>query len=184
MASYATLAELRAAPYSVTLTEADDPTATAMLEVASRVVDNYTHRTFDSGISTKNFYDFHGRVLNLSVPFSAITSLKVEGTAVTEYEVESWGILFDWNQSGDVAVTATFGFSAAPSPVKRATLLIAAAMIRNTVEDSGEQDVQTQSAEGYSVSYQQRGTEEASSATTGVTEADRLLDPYKLSYVG
>jgi hypothetical protein len=78
-----------------------------------------------------------------------------------------------------VAVTATFGYTSVPLPVRHATVLIAAFLVFGQGETLLDPRVSTVAVEGYTLRYPTRGGPDTELiATTGVIEADRLLAPY------
>lgn len=146
--SYATLAEARA--YGISTTQADDTTLTTYLDLASRIVEDYTGTTFTTATArTVTVQDVRTPLVPLPGPFTTVTSVTAYGAllAASQYTVEPWGLRLytpGWRDSdgfpyrsqtalrsgrgpygASVAVTATFGYAAVPIEVRQATLAVA-----------------------------------------------------------
>lgn len=211
MTVYATLAEARA--FGVTTAQADDATLTTYLELASRVVDFYTGTTFDpQGSRTVTVSDVRTPLVRLPVPFSSVTAVTVNGQPIAPsgYIVEPWGLRLYINgyldvdgfprrtassvrdhrapYGSQVAVTATFGWTAIPSPVKQATALIAREQLgRSSQRPTGTTDVEGNPSvlpveatiPGITLDDTGGGRFLPRVDTTEVITADRLLQPYR-----
>lgn len=149
----------------------------AWLEAASREVDNYTHTRFGVTVATTETFYNPGSFIVLPYPFSGITTVTVDGVvqASTVYTVERFGIRFGWRPSSPVAITAIFGHTAIPSPVRDATVLL----VQANLEDGTYRPAIGTDAEGNVSGLPIVGTVPFTSRTKrGVARGK--LDPYRV----
>lgn len=202
--SYASLSEARA--YGVGTDQADDATLQTYLDLASKVVDDYTGRSFGiAAISTVTVRDQRNARVALPTPFTAVTAVAVNGgnpLAVAAYQVEPWGLRLVWgyrdadgwpvtsvrtgNTGVDVAVTATFGYATVPLPVKQATLaltdyLLARSTYRviSSVDAEGNPTTLPTAAASSQATLVDPDESPISADTTGLIDADRWLRSYR-----
>ena len=168
---------------------------TAAIAAAQELVDLYTGDKFettpDSGTTTVIGTYSNGQIL-LPYRVQSVSAIRFVGqdtdVDATAYRVRTSSVAGDidsieWVGRGSssygspsrAVVTGVFGWTDTPAAVTRATALIAAYLTKNPT-GSTEAGVRSLSVEGYSVSY----GDNATSATTGVPEADMLLKPYRI----
>lgn len=197
--SYASVQDVRNLPGGVTVAQRSDLLLQDDLDVASRIVDDFTGSQFYQTQGTVTVYDVRLPLVVLPRPFSAITAVSVDGRAVDAagYTVTPSGLRLYINPYIDVdgfprkvfanvgaqrnpygqnvAVTATFGYATVPAPVRRATALLASRLalgsVQNMIPDSRIASI---TVEGYSRTFK----DDDRVATTGDSEVDRLLSPY------
>lgn len=187
------------------------------IEVAQGIVDDYTGRNFEAAQSeTVTVNDVRTPIVRLDRPFSNVTAIAVNGSPLDSgaYVVEPWGIRlyragikdvdgFPRTEvaagyargpyGAQVTVTATFGYSAVPTAVKRATILLAMDDARSggfsaqTAVDEEGQVTSLPEASGAPNDTGSVPTSWGTNATvldtTGNVDADRLLRPYRIPMV-
>lgn len=173
---------------------------TEACEVASRIVDTYTGRTFEgAAVATKIIYDVRSEVIPLPTPFTNVTAVTIDGVAIasSQYDVEEGvGIrlykatLKDADgfprrvnprrmrvpYGAQLEVSATFGYTTVPGPVALAAKMLAARFATSTVNDLvlpvGMDRIVIEGNSQFAGNV-------PSIASTGDQFVDRLLNPYR-----
>lgn len=147
--SYATLTDARSE--GITPAMADDARLTALLTQASQFIDTYTEQWFEPRTETLRFDGHDGELLHLPVPILALTSVTLDGAALSLTEdVIAYKSLRDRSNpklaragSGvwcvgrqNIVVVGSFGYCEAdgtspPPEIQRATLLL---VVRNLAQ--------------------------------------------------
>lgn len=200
-AAYATVSELEAR-----LGTSDDGTYAALLDAASRAVEQFTRRQFnDAESATERLYRAVDPWRLPVDDFSTTTGLVVstDGTAwdADDYETRpingvvngqtGWAFtdLLAVNRTfpfrgrrSTISVTAQWGWAAVPEAIKQTTLNVAAALVNAGSGSGGGGQVRSESIDGYSVSY---ATDDGQSATAVVALSTfSLADPYRRKKFG
>lgn len=150
---YATLAEYKAFANITSTNATDDAVIEAMIESASRTIDNLCERHFYAATTTRYFTAQDGRVLycddiSTATAMALYTDEGGDGTyentwATTDFNLEPINALNGWpftsivitingnysfpvNVPRGVKITAAFGWAAIPKPIHEACMLIAA----------------------------------------------------------
>jgi hypothetical protein len=201
--TYATVDDVRAFP-GVPSTLTDDQINDA-LELAVEVIDDYTGTFFgEPQATTILINDVRRPILPLPTPFSDVTAVSVNGTALdtTQWIVEDWGLrlyesgyldpdgfprwavndlpvglAYDWGPHGvQVSVTGTFGWPTVPAKVKRAAVLLAARFATQSTSDLvPDSRLKQLQVEGYRAMWDDTKT---NLDTTGDLAVDRLPARY------
>lgn len=185
--------------YYCTVEQAEDAGATgteaeidAAIVAAMERVDAYTGQWFNTRTAQTVVATLGGDgLLHMPRRLQSVTSVTpIDGTAIASSsyrvrlssslgDVDAIELTWGWLSAGTrVTVVGTFGYSATPSAVRRATALLAAYLTTNPGGSSstGVAGARSLSVEGYSVTFGSSGPE---LTTTGLLEADQLLQPYR-----
>jgi hypothetical protein len=199
--AYASVVELEAR-----LGTSDDGTYTALLEAASRTVEQFTRRQFnDAGSATERLFraidPWRLPVDDFSTTTGLVVSVNGTAWAADDYDPRPWNGVVDgrtgwpyfdlfavdrtWPFKGrraTISVTAQWGWAAVPAAIKQTTLNVAAALVNTGAGSGGGGQVRSESIDGYSVSY---ATDDGQSATAVVALSTfSLADPYRRKKFG
>lgn len=108
------------------------------LEVASAAVRDAAGAVISQTTSTLTFHGHHETLLALPGPITDVAAVTIDGTAVTEYEIEHDGLYLasSWG-SGDISVTFTHGLPTVPADIVDLTCQLAIAWLGHTAQGGG-----------------------------------------------
>lgn len=200
-AAYATVSDLEAR-----LGTSDDGTYSALLDAASRAVEQFTRRQFnDAESATERLYRAVDPWRLPVDDFSTTTGLVVstDGTAWASDDYETrpingvvngqtgWAFtdLLAVNRTfpfrgrrSTISVTAQWGWAAVPEAIRQTTLNVAAALPRDGSGTTSSGQVGSESIDGYSVTYVNADGETVTSLVALSTFS--LADPYRRKKFG
>lgn len=165
----ATLADLSARGADVS-----DPTLVdVMLAVASAVVRGAAQSPILSASSTVTLWAFDGGEQFLDLPgkpVTAVSSVTVDGSAVTDYKLvhgRLWrpGGWSDGCEPVEVVVSLTHGFASVPEDIKQLVCDLAILGVRTAPEGARDASVVAESVDDYSVTFADGASAVASAMT-------------------
>lgn len=194
---YATIQDVR--DLGITTVQRSDTLVGVDLDVASRMIDQITGKQFYQAVMTVSVFDVRLPIVFLPTPFTNVTAVTVDGRTVdpTVWKVVPGGLRMYLNAYIDedgfprrsytdvrafrnpygatVAVTGTFGYATIPSPIARATALVAARAALANPNNQPDPRVSLLNVEGYERRFD---LTKVGKGTLGDVDADRLVWPF------
>lgn len=176
---YISIAELRAAPYSITEIEATDDLLTLFLDLTKNQILQLCNQRFDYDDKTYIFNGTGHDTLWLPDRIICLSSVKIDGKAVSidKFKLKDWFIVYeDWNfpeGTNNIEITGTFGWTSVPTAIKRLQGRLIENMIRPK-KDKGQ--FRSESISDYSY---QRGNMEG--YILGDPELDLIVRRYRMT---